>query len=148
MDRASGTSGAPTKPWTARKAMSWTIDRDIPLAAEPSKNSAMPIIMTGLRPYTSASLFLYEQLYGTTNGGRAPTSGAKTYFPFKPNQLSPTDQTQPVTAIRDPFGNPYGYSTEKAATPGGNVGFNPTFDLWSIADGAPGTNQTKWIKNW
>jgi hypothetical protein len=27
-------------------------------------------------------------------------------------------------------------------------GFNPTYDLWSIADGAPGTDSTKWVKNW
>jgi prepilin-type N-terminal cleavage/methylation domain-containing protein len=113
-----------------------------------SSDQADPTANLSDKAYTAASVFLYEQLFGTTNGGRTPTAGAKTYFPFKPNQLNPVDQTQAVTAIRDPFGNPYGYSTAKTATPGGNVGFNPTFDLWSIADGAPGTDQTKWIKNW
>jgi type II secretory pathway pseudopilin PulG len=95
--------------------------------------------------YQAPSLKLYEVLSGDTNHDRA--ADAKTYFPFKPNQLSPTDQTQPVTALRDPFGNPYGYSTMKASDPTKN-GHNPTFDLWSIGDGAAGTNETKWIKNW
>ena len=113
-----------------------------------SSDQANPTANLSDKAYTSATVFLYEQLFGTTNGGRTPTAGTKTYFPFKPNQLSPLDQTQTVTGIRDPFGNPYGYSTAKAATPNGTVGFNPTFDLWSTADGAPGTDQTKWVKNW
>jgi type II secretory pathway pseudopilin PulG len=98
--------------------------------------------------YASASLYLYKQLSGDTNATRQPVAGAKTYFPFKPNQLSPTDQTQNVTAIRDPFGNSYGYSTAKAANPSGTIGNNPTFDLWSTAGATSGTNQTPWIKNW
>jgi type II secretory pathway pseudopilin PulG len=98
--------------------------------------------------YASASLYLYKQLSGDTNATRQPVAGAKTYFPFKPNQLSPTDQTQNVTAIRDPFGNSYGYSTAKAANPSGTIGNNPTFDLWSTAGATSGTNQTQWIKNW
>jgi prepilin-type N-terminal cleavage/methylation domain-containing protein len=112
-----------------------------------SSDLANPTASLSDKSYTSASVFLYEQLYGTTSGGRTPTAGAKTYFPFKPNQLSPVDQTLAVTSIRDPFGNPYGYSTMKASD-STKSGFNPTFDLWSIADGAPGTDQTKWIKNW
>src|SRR5436189_3277 len=35
-----------------------------------------------------------------------------------------------------------------ARSAGSTVGYNPTFDLWSVADGTAGTNQTKWIKNW
>ena len=31
---------------------------------------------------------------------------------------------------------------------GGTGGYNPTFDLWSVADDPSGINQTKWIKNW
>ena len=53
-----------------------------------------------------------------------------------------------VTYIRDPFGNPYGYSTMKAA--GGAAGYNPTFDLWSTAgtSGISESDQAQWIKNW
>jgi type II secretory pathway pseudopilin PulG len=98
--------------------------------------------------YALASLYLYKQLSGDTSANRQPAAGAKTYFAFKPNQLSPTDQTQPVTAIRDPFGNSYGYSTAKAANPSGTVGYNPTFDLWSTAGVTSGADQTQWIKNW
>jgi general secretion pathway protein G len=114
-----------------------------------SSDQANPTGSLSDKAYTTASVLLYEQLFGASNGARTPTSGAKTYFPFKPNMLNPPPPSiGPVTSIRDPFGNAYGYSTAKAATPGGPNGFNPTFDLWSIADGAVGTDQTKWVKNW
>ena len=114
-----------------------------------SSDQANPSANLSDESYTSASVFLYDQLYGAANGARTPTSGAKTYFSFKPNMLNPPPpSTDPVTSIRDPFGNPYGYSTAKAANPTGPIGVNPTFDLWSIADGGAGTDQTKWIKNW
>ena len=100
---------------------------------------------TSLSDYAPPSLRLYEYLSGDTNHDR--TVDSKSYFPFKPNQLSPTDQSVAITAIRDPFGNPYGYSTMKASNPAKN-GYNPTFDLWSLCDGALGTDQTKWLKNW
>ena len=101
---------------------------------------------TNASDYAAPSLKLYEYLSGDATHDRIAET--KTYFPFKPSQLSPADQTQPVTAVRDPFGNAYGYSTAKSANPDGSAGFNPTFDLWSIADGKAGTDQRKWIKNW
>jgi len=114
-----------------------------------SSDQANPTANISDKAYTTANVFLYEQLYGASNGARTPNAGGKTYFSFKPNMLNPPPpSTVPVTFIRDPFGSPYGYSTAKAASPTGPNGFNPTFDLWSIADGAPGTDQTKWIKNW
>jgi prepilin-type N-terminal cleavage/methylation domain-containing protein len=100
---------------------------------------------TSISDYQAPSSKLYEYLSGDTDHDRTPE--AKVYFPFKPNQLSPVDQTQAVTSIRDPFGNPYGYSTMKASDPTKN-GFNPTFDLWSVGEGSAGADQTKWIKNW
>src|SRR6202023_4124000 len=99
--------------------------------------------------YATAILYLYEQLTRDLNGNVQPAATAKTYFAFKSNQLSPSDQAQSVTAIRDPFGNSYGYSTAKAANSTGTVGYNPTFDLWSTAGATSGTpNQAQWIKNW
>ena len=91
--------------------------------------------------YAPASLYLYNQLAGVTDGSRTPT--AKSYFSFKPNQLSPSDQTQNVTFIRDPFGNSYGYSTAYQLSSAD--GYNPTYDLWSTANE---TDQARWIKNW
>lgn len=92
----------------------------------------------------AASLYLYEQLSGDTNDDRA--AEGKAYFTFKPGMLLPASpSTDPVTAIRDPFGNPYGYSTAKAA--GQAYGYNPTFDLWSTGGDTAG-NQRQWIKNW
>src|SRR5438034_4383037 len=67
--------------------------------------------------YQNASLYLYNTLFGATNGSRNPDVGARSYFTFKANQLSPSDQTQPVAFIRDPFGNSYGYSTANQADP-------------------------------
>jgi len=106
---------------------------------------SLDVTTPALSDYDAPSLKLYEYLSGDADHNRAAET--RTYFPFKPNQLSPTDQTQAVTAIRDPFGNPYAYSTMKASDSTKN-GFNPTFDLWSLGDGVPGTDQTKWIKNW
>jgi len=102
--------------------------------------------------YTRASLWLYKQLSGDLTGNRQPSG--KSYIAFKPNMLLPAPpSTATVTAIADPFGNSYGYSTKMAATGGG--GFNPTFDLWSTAGAAPSptpnppaTQQGLWIKNW
>jgi prepilin-type N-terminal cleavage/methylation domain-containing protein len=114
---------------------------------------------TSLDPsgYQAASLQLYNALFGATAGSRTPTTGAKSYFVFKPNMLFPADQTQPVQYIRDPFGNSYGYSTidNPVANPTPTPGYNPTFDLWSTAGVAssptpnpPATQQDLWIKNW
>jgi len=94
--------------------------------------------------YLVASFFLYRELSGDLAGNRVPTG--KSYFSFRPNMLLPTDQAQPVTAIVDPFGDSYGYSTANQANP--SKGYNPTFDLWSTAGGMAGTDQSKWIKNW
>src|SRR5207237_4216175 len=66
--------------------------------------------------YQAASLYLYNSLFGTTSGSRTPNTGARSYFVFKPNMLSPDDQTLNVQYIRDPFRNSYGYSTIQAAT--------------------------------
>jgi type II secretory pathway pseudopilin PulG len=107
--------------------------------------NSFDVTTANIADYEAPSLKLYEYLTGDTDHDRIPE--AKYYFPFKPNQLSPVEQTRPVTSIRDPFGTPYGYSTMKASNSALN-GHNPTFDLWSVADGSPGMNETKWIKNW
>ena len=110
--------------------------------------------------YSAASLFLYEQLAGVTSGSRSAIPSGKTYFTFKANMLLPAPpSTADITAICDPFGNSYGYSTianpiaNPSLSPG--AGYNPTFDLWSTAGIAPlptptppATQQDLWIKNW
>jgi type II secretory pathway pseudopilin PulG len=100
--------------------------------------------------YGQASLYLYTQLSGDLTGNRQATG--KSYFTFKPQMLS-LDSNGYVTAIKDPFGNSYGYSTAYQNNP--NTGYNPTFDLWSTAGVAPSptpappaTQQNLWIKNW
>jgi prepilin-type N-terminal cleavage/methylation domain-containing protein len=101
--------------------------------------------------YQSASLALYKSISGDADNDSTRVTESKSYFPFKPNQLSPSDQTLAVLYIRDPFGNSYGYSTAKASTPAGADGYNPTFDLWStggVIDTATAPNQSQWIKNW
>jgi type II secretory pathway pseudopilin PulG len=129
--------------------------------------------------YRTASLVLYRALSGDRNLDRivnatdenfkidgttmSPplTQPPASYYAFKPNQLSPTDQTQtPIEFIRDPFGNSYGYSTAyqydvDVGTNPPTHGKNPTFDLWSTVSIAPSptpspptTQQDLWIKNW
>src|ERR1051325_5721519 len=101
--------------------------------------------------YQNASFYLYGELSGNPSGDRT-TYTKQTYFQFKPNMLSPADQTQNVLYIHDPFGNSYGYSTASQAD--STKGYNPTFDLWSTAGVAPSptpapptTQQDLWIKN-
>ena len=94
--------------------------------------------------YKMASFFLYRELSGDPPGSRVPTG--KSYFSFKPNMLLPKNQAQAVTAIADPFGHSYGYSTANQANP--SQGYNPTFDLWSTAGGVAAPAQAKWIRNW
>lgn len=98
--------------------------------------------------YQTASLFLYDSLFGSaSSGSRTAASGAKSYFVFKPNMLSPTDQTLNVQYVRDPFGNSYGYST--AYQKSSSTGYNPTYDLWSTSGETSSTpNPNIWIKNW
>ena len=98
--------------------------------------------------YSHASFYLYTKLSGDSTGNRSPTG--KSYLVFKPNMLLPAGGIGPVTAIADPFGYSYGYSTRMAAN--GSGGYNPTFDLWSTAGltNSPPTaaDQNQWIKNW
>jgi prepilin-type N-terminal cleavage/methylation domain-containing protein len=103
--------------------------------------------------YTAASAFLYRQLSGDPAGTRTPTG--RSYFSFRPNVLLPKDQSQAVSAIADPFGYSYGYSTANQANP--SKGYNSTFDLWSTAGTGTGstpahspapTPQDQWVKNW
>jgi len=97
--------------------------------------------------YSVASLFLYEQLAGVASGSRSETPSGKIYFAFKPNMLLPAPPSvADITAIRDPFGNSYGYSTIRSTT--GSGGYNPTFDLWSTAGGTTTADVPQWIKNW
>jgi type II secretory pathway pseudopilin PulG len=102
--------------------------------------------------YKTPCRYMYGELSGDRDFDGTLDTGARSYMAFKPASLlrddmsNPPSSTNPVTAICDPFTNSYGYSTMKAS--GGVNGYNPTFDLWSIADGAAGTDQTKWIKNW
>jgi prepilin-type N-terminal cleavage/methylation domain-containing protein len=103
--------------------------------------------------YGATSLYLYTLLSGDSTGSlnRSPTG--KSYMAFKPNMLLPAGGTGAVTAIADPFGNSYGYSTANQADPVTPKGYNPTFDLWSTAGltttpGNPDTITPQWIKNW
>jgi type II secretory pathway pseudopilin PulG len=102
----------------------------------------------------AASLYLYKTLSGDTAGTLHVPAGTKTYLSFKPQMLGglrdANNNLTSVTYIRDPFGNPYGYSTAKAANPGGTTGYNPTFDLWSTAGTTTNSaaDQAQWIKNW
>jgi hypothetical protein len=102
--------------------------------------------------YEMPCRYMYGEISGDRDFDGIPDTNARPYMAFKEISLLRADMSNPpsssnrVTAIRDPFGNSYGYSTMRAS--GGASGYNPTFDLWSITDGVAGTDQTKWIKNW
>ncbi len=101
--------------------------------------------------YESSSRYLYKQLSGDIDGNPTTPDTGRNYMSggLTPNMLSPRPPG-PDTYLRDPFGNPYGYSTVKASFPAGADGYNPTFDLWSTGGVFPPvpTDQRKWIKNW
>jgi type II secretory pathway pseudopilin PulG len=135
--RAIGSSTDNLAALTDQNYASQTPPDPIPTSYDPS-NAA----------YFAASFYLYGQLSGNTNGDRS-TQNQKAYFQFKPNMLSPLGGTGTVTAIRDPFGNSYGYSTAQQAD--SSKGFNPTFDLWSTGGTSSATDaayEKTWIKNW
>jgi type II secretory pathway pseudopilin PulG len=102
--------------------------------------------------YVPAGLFLYKTLSGDTAANRQPS--AKSYFSFSSSFLWPRGSGF-VTALVDPFGNCYGYSTAYQNDP--TKGFNPTFDLWSTSGTGTGSTPTPtpapspinaWIRNW
>jgi type II secretory pathway pseudopilin PulG len=109
----------------------------------------------GVTAYSLTSFYLYGQLSGNPSGDRT-TFTQQRYMQFKPNMLSPPDGISTVTAIRDPFGNSYGYSTAQAFyidNPGTNpnYGFNPTFDVWSTGGTSTAANaayEKVWLTNW
>jgi prepilin-type N-terminal cleavage/methylation domain-containing protein len=98
--------------------------------------------------YSETSLYLYTLLSGDSNGTRNPSG--KSYMQFQPKMLLPAGGSGTVTAISDPFGNSYGYSTANQVNSG--KGYNPTFDLWStngLTTTPPSAaDQNQWIKNW
>lgn len=69
---------------------------------------------------------------------------------FKPamvqrnNMSADVSAGNPVKAIRDPFGNSYGYPTRKTANPSSSDGYNLTFDLWRTADMADPAQCENW----
>src|SRR6266508_4103554 len=77
---------------------------------------------------------------GTTASTGTPGSSGKSYMTLKPNMLSP-NPPDATTRLIDPFGNDYNY-----LAPG--INNTSTFDLWSIANANPATDQLQWIKNW
>jgi len=105
--------------------------------------------------YGASSLEIYKALTGDLNADRRIDKSSsslekdtKQYFEFKPNQLNPSGGTAQVTAIADPWGNSYGYSTINQTD--STKGNNPTFDLWSTGGQTAATAdaKAKWLKNW
>jgi len=81
-----------------------------------------------------------DAIGGTTASTGTPGSSGKSYMALKPNMLSP-NPPDATTRVIDPFSSDYNY-----AAPGiNNVG---AFDLWSIANANPPSDQNQWIKNW
>ena len=115
-------------------------------ALEPTKHFNPDKTRGGDAEYFAAGSSLYKALAGSDET-QNPIHGAKSYLPLKPQMVDKAPGSG-AAFVRDPFGNAYGYSTAKAATPNANVGYNPTFDLWSTADQTTSGGVNQWIKNW
>ena len=102
--------------------------------------------------YLTACRYVYGELTGDRDFDGATDAGSRSYLSLKASSLLRNDMSNPpsssnqVTAIRDSFGNSYGYSTREAAN--GIGGYNPTFDLWSTTGGTTTNDVAGWIKNW
>lgn len=116
--------------------------------------------------YKNASRDLYALLSGqvdATTGTpdsspkypRSTTATGTNYWgDLKPNMLGRSASgSTTISTINDPYGLSYGYSTayqadlDNGTNPPGR-GYNPTFDLWSVANKPGITNQAVWITNW
>ncbi len=114
-------------------------------------------VVVNLAAYQSASGALFQALAGTPNYTVAP---AKSYMNFKLNQVG--SPTVTPSYVKDPWNNPYGYSTGDATvtpeTQYPNNGIN-SYDLWTTAGKT--NNDTRytpptpeyyatnaWISNW
>src|SRR5437773_3193999 len=70
--------------------------------------------------YATACRYMYGELTGDRDFDGSADSGSRSYITLKPASMLRADMSQPpsssnrVTAIRDPFGNSYGYSTKMA----------------------------------
>jgi prepilin-type N-terminal cleavage/methylation domain-containing protein len=129
------------------------------------------IISVATTGYAGASLELYKALSGNTvaAGGALTLGPGKSYYEFKPNQLSITKSPSTgmiinVFFIQDPWGKSYGYSTAgakfeedyrtalltdpTATRPAPPIGYNPTFDLWSTGGARNAEITAKCVKNW
>jgi type II secretory pathway pseudopilin PulG len=116
--------------------------------------------------YLAACQYLYGEITGDRDFDGSTDSGSKSYFTLKvssllrPNMSNPPSSSNKVSAIRDPFGYSYGYSTAYQydidhGTNPPTDGYNPTFDLWSTAgETAKQSSETfqqyqqRWVKNW
>jgi prepilin-type N-terminal cleavage/methylation domain-containing protein len=155
-----------------------------PSSTPPGSNSLDPTASSSLDPanntaYQAAGQTLFQALAGVTGSGTSATFGSKSYFNYTFNQIganpalgtTPPVSGAPLTAtyFADPFGFPYGYSTDYAneiqtaaaagsAPPTTPNGYNPTFDLWSTAGYSNTAGKTYptnvtpgsslWVKNW
>jgi prepilin-type N-terminal cleavage/methylation domain-containing protein len=145
-----------------------------PAPASGGKTDALNPRNTGTRSdspaYQEASLELYKALSGNTLDAafKLTLGPGKSYYEFKPNQLSIRKDSNGmithVLFIQDPWGKSYGYSTAgakfeedyrallrvnpAAARPANPIGYNPTFDLWSTGGALTTTNIAKCVKNW
>ena len=150
-----------------------------PAPASGGKTDALNPRDTGTKSdsaaYQEASLELYKALSGNTLDAafKLTLGPGKSYYEFKPNQLSIRKDSKGmithVLFIQDPWGKSYGYSTAGAkfeedyrkavrdavasgkptpARPANPIGYNPTFDLWSTGGATTTTNIAKCVKNW
>ncbi len=102
-------------------------------------------VVANIAAYQTASEALYQALSGQTYYSAAPTAGVKSYMSFKLSQIG--SPTGPLSYIKDPWTNPYGYSTGNTTQtlyPYNGSGF---FDLWSTG-GTTAGNTAIWLTNW
>ncbi len=94
-------------------------------------------------------MFLYEEIIVRQILITSVIPNAKSYFAFKPNMLSPRDQSlQYVLPLWIHLAIVTDIRLRRLPTRLEALGYNPTFDLWSTGGVTTGNDQSQWIKNW
>jgi prepilin-type N-terminal cleavage/methylation domain-containing protein len=107
-------------------------------------------VTANVTAYQTSSQALYQALSGQKFYGDTPGTVGKSYMSFKLNQVG--IPTGPLSYIKDPWNNSYGYSTGDNQRPQVLYPYNGSgfFDLWSTAGRTTtsAADMNSWITNW
>ena len=122
------------------------------LTGPPSGTYPLDPVVANKANYRIASEALFQALTGQTNFSVGAIAGAPSYITFKANQVGNISPATALSYVKDPWNNPYGYSTGDNQTTQILYPYTGTrfFDLWTTGGttGSKTTDTNNWITNW